>query len=198
MMAIIFGGLPARLMFSSTICLFFPLYLSNLGFSQSSIGRNLMIFGIVTFAFSRLAAQAIENLKSKATFLLLLSILMIGFSILIPAFVPYSFAPELSIATYALGAVINTCSMMSIIEQVSIREFDNFTKGTLLSYHFIAERIGMILGPVVVSNLLNLFSFDKTMLVLGGFMIICSFIYGTYSIFASKFYPLDLNRGAKT
>lgn len=51
MVTLISAGMPVRLMFSPLICLFYPLYLRNLGFSQSSIGRNLMIFGVKTFAF---------------------------------------------------------------------------------------------------------------------------------------------------
>ncbi len=198
MMTIIFAGLPARLMFSSIIHLFFPLYLNSLGLSQSSVGRNLMIFGIVTFVFSVLTAQFVEKLKSKAPYILLASIFMIGISIFIPRFVPYDFAPELSLFIYALGSVIHTCAIMSTIEEFSIKEFDNFTKGTLLSYYFIAERIGLILGPVVVSNLLNLFGFDKTMIVLGSFMTICSLVYGVHYIMSDKFFDLKRNVGVKS
>ena len=193
MVTLISGAMPARLMFSSLICLFYPLYLRNLGFSQSSTGRNLMIFGVVTFAFSGLAAKAIEKLKKYSTFILFMSIFLISVSISIPIFFKSDFAPSIALLLYSISAVIHTCIILSILEDFSIKEYENYRKSTVLAYYFTTERIGMTMGPALISTLLHALSFTKTMLVLAIFMFIFSMIYGIFHFFNRKFPKITKN-----
>ncbi len=189
MVTLIGAGMPVRLMFSSLICLFYPLYLRNLGFSQSSIGRNLMIFGVITFAFSSFAAKSIEKFRKYNSLILFMSVVLIGIAILVPRIVHSDFAPSLAVSIYATCAVVNTCTMMSILEEFSVREYKNYRKSTILNYYFVTERMGMIMGPAIISFLLHAVSFTGTMTILAIFMFVCSIVYGTYQLFKRR--PLE-------
>jgi predicted MFS family arabinose efflux permease len=186
MITLIFAGLPSRFIFASLVCLFLPLYLRSLGYSQSYVGRNLMIYGIVMFAFSTIAAKIIDKLKLKTPQLLFLSTFLIGISILILALDQISIAPKIALFSYAIMAVIHVCAMMSYLDQFSEKVSESHSRETVLSFYFIAERIGMILGPVLVTYVLNFADFEVTIYALTSFIVLCSVVYGAHHLFSVK------------
>lgn len=115
-----------------------------------------------------------------------MSLVLIGISIIYPRIVHSDFAPSLAVSIYAACAVINTCTMMSILENFSVKEYKNYRKSTILNYYFITERMGMIIGPVIISFLLHAVSFTGTMIILAVFMCVCSIVYGGYQLFKKQ------------
>lgn len=182
------SGLPARLIFTSIICMFYPLYLTvEMGNTQSTTGRVIMIFGVTSFLISPLAARFIEKIQLPQI-MVSGSSFLIAFAILFDAFVPSLLGPIIGLFLYAAGAVTHTLAMMSLLEKISEKEYNNHTKSSILSMYFIVERIGMTCGPALVGLLLTYFSFYETMLMLGLIIVIPNTVYLIYWVYVHLAY----------
>lgn len=193
--AVIFSGVPARMIFSSLICFIYPLYLRSLGNSQASVGRIVMIYGIVSFVASPFAARIIERIYS-GPYTLMLSALCIASSLFLTFFTTNLLTTCFALGIYTLGSVLHTCSMMSVLERIAEIEYENHTKDTILSFYFIFERVGMITGPAIFSLALTFYDYQTTIVMMAAVVFISTFIYFILNFSIGSYYSQKNSIGA--
>lgn len=186
-LSVIFTGLPARMIFSSLVCFLYPLYLRFLGNSQASVGRIIMIYGIVSFIFSPFAAAVVERIQS-ARYVLIMSAFIIAGALALSAFSGNVLGASVALGLYTIGAVLQTCGMMALLEKISEIEYHNHTKGSILSFYFIFERVGMVIGPALFSVILARFGFQETLYIMAVTVFICALIFWIGSMSSRHYY----------
>lgn len=183
--SVLFSALPTRLLFSAVICYLYPLYLVSLGNSQSSIGRIIMIFGIISFFFSPFAPRFVMKVKNPSLAAAILSCI-IAIPMVFDIFMQSTEGIVLQIALNTLCTIFFISAFMAHLDHISEREKDSFSKSAVLGFYFIFERIGMILGPTFTGLILSRTDFPHTLLYLGYALLILNIAYIGYNLLSQK------------
>ena len=183
--AVICSGLPMRLLHSSLVCFLYPLYLQQLGNSQSAVGRTMMVFGIVMFLVSPIAPRLVTKFSDPPLVAIVVSFMMGGL-MMMDHFFQTTEGVILGLAIYAIGSVIHVSAVMAILESIFKKVSQEHTQSTILNFYFTFERIGMIFGPIITSVLLTHFSYSKTLFYIGIMILFLNSIYSAYLLFDSR------------
>ena len=180
-LAIFCSSLPIRLIFSGAILFLYPLYLHQLGNSQSMVGRIMMVYGIITFLVATSVPKYVKRVKNSAALTIIMSILVAIPMMLDPIFQSTEgIIVQISVNTICLMVFIN--AQMSIIDKISNQNYKNHTKSSILSFYYMFEYLGMILGPSIASILLINTDFTHTLFYLGTGIFVINLIYVAFLI----------------
>lgn len=175
--AIFLSGFPTRLLFTALIGYFYPLYLIHLGNTQSAIGRIMMLFGLLMFLISPIAARVVSRFKLP-NYAALACSTVIALTLLIGWIAKSTNGVIFGVCVYTIASVIHISAMMSIIEKTS--EDSKLSKTTVLGFYFVIERIAMIFGPALFGFFLAKTNFSTTLLVIGLLVLICNGLYALF------------------
>ena len=175
---IIFCAIPTKIILTGFLYFMVPLYLVSLDASQSEIGRVMMVYSLIIIPLSPLAS-GIADKSGKMKELVLLGTVLSG-GILISLYGEASFY-KLLLAVALMGvahSILKAPLIASALEAAEATPEVGRTK--VLGILRTAERIGSVLGPVLVATLLTLYDFGEAMAIVGTGVLIsalCMFIF---------------------
>lgn len=175
---IIFCAIPTKIILTGFLYFMVPLYLVSLDASQSEIGRVMMVYSLIIIPLSPLAS-GIADKSGKMKELVLLGTVLSG-GILISLYGEASFY-KLLLAVALMGvahSILKAPLIASALEAAEATPEVGRTK--VLGILRTAERIGSVLGPILVATLLTLYDFGEAMAIVGtGVLIsaVCMFIF---------------------
>ncbi|MFT2111734.1 MFS transporter [Marinomonas sp. 2405UD68-3] len=158
-------AIPAKIVLTGFLYFMVPLYLVSLEASQSEIGRIMMIYSLIIIPLSPIASGIADRTK-KMKELVVLGTLLSG-GILISLYGEASFFKVL-LAVALMGvahSILKAPLIASALE--AAEDTPEVGKTTVLSTLRTSERIGGVLGPVIVAVLLAFYDFGETMMVIG-------------------------------
>jgi len=175
---IIFCAIPTKIILTGFLYFMVPLYLVSLDASQSEIGRVMMVYSLIIIPLSPLAS-GIADKSGKMKELVLLGTVLSG-GILISLYGEASFY-KLLLAVALMGvahSILKAPLIASALEAAEATPEVGRTK--VLGILRTAERIGSVLGPVLVATLLTLYDFGEAMAIVGTGVLVsalCMFIF---------------------
>ncbi|MGB0940771.1 MAG: MFS transporter [Marinomonas sp.] len=175
---IIFCAIPTKIILTGFLYFMVPLYLVSLDASQSEIGRVMMVYSLIIIPLSPLVS-GIADKSGKMKELVLLGTVLSG-GILISLYGEASFY-KLLLAVALMGvahSILKAPLIASALEAAEATPEVGRTK--VLGILRTAERIGSVLGPVLVATLLTLYDFGEAMAIVGTGVLVsalCMFIF---------------------
>lgn len=175
---IVFCAIPTKIILTGFLYFMVPLYLVSLDASQSEIGRVMMVYSLIIIPLSPLAS-GIADKTGKMKELVLLGTVLSG-GILISLYGEASFYKVL-LAVALMGvahSILKAPLIASALEAAEATPEVGRTK--VLGILRTAERIGSVLGPVLVAVLITLYDYGEAMSLIGvGVLIsaLCMFIF---------------------
>lgn len=164
-MLILFCAIPAKIILTGFLYLLVPLYLASLEASQSEIGRIMMIYSLIIIPISPLASRFADRLGDNLWVVITATILS-GIA-LIGLYQSESVARVL-LVVLALGIAHSFIKAPLIVAALEAAEKSTgVTRTSALSVLRTSERIGSVIGPVVVAGLMVVFSHEMTAVLLG-------------------------------
>ena len=168
-----FTAIPAKMTLAGFIAYLVPLYLTELGHNESSVGRLMMLYGLATlsciFIFARYADQT-----RKFVQVIFFGGLLAGIGCIASLFshhIGISNTGAVVIAILALGfghAMVMT-SQNALILMVAGNHADTIGRATAVSAYRVFERTGMVIGPLVAVALVSQFGYHDA---IAGFGVI--------------------------
>lgn len=170
---IIFSGIPAAVATIGFLNYFSPVYLKQLGASQSDIGRLFLINGLCMVYIAPYVSKLIDRSESKKKYVVLSG--LIG-SI---AFVCFQYASHtagvfLTVLLLGISASINDPSRNSYLLKLGITREFGISKS--LSISSSSYRIGQVLGPLIFGILLSVYGMDGIM-YLGALYLVITLVF---------------------
>lgn len=156
------SAIPAKLLLTGFLYYSGPVYLSQLGANQSSVGRILMAYGLAIVLISPLSAWLGDRLKKKTAFIVFgggLSALAILFVYWVDGVMGMFGGVLLLGVAHAVGV---SPQLALLTEKVKMR--DGLTLGKTIGIFRLTERIGNIAGPIVAATLISLLGFQSAFL----------------------------------
>ena len=177
---VLFCAIPAKVILTGFLYLFVPIYLASLDATQSEIGRVMMLYSLIIIPISPLASGFADRL-GKNLWMVIGATIASGI-VLLGLYQSESVAMVLTVVV-ALGIVHSFLKAPLIVAAMEAAEKSpDITRTGALSLLRTSERIGSVIGPVVVAAMLVVLDFGEvaailgiTVAVLGTIMAILSF-----------------------
>ena len=175
----VLAAIPGKLILSGFLFYLVPLYLSELGNRQSTIGWMIMIYGVSTLVCMPLASRfadrsgchavAVATGGMLASFGCLVNLLdeVIGNP---------SNAVMIAIAAVGVGHSLALTSQTAIVQAVTSLHKDIGQASAIGAYRLV-ERTGMVLGPIIAAALAASFGYHGAIVGMGIIVLVSSILY---------------------
>ena len=181
---VLFCAIPAKVILTGVLYLFVPIYLASLDASQSEIGRIMMVYSLIIIPISPLASGLADRL-GKNLFMVIGATVMSGI-VLLGLYQSASVAAVLAVVA-ALG-VVHACLKAPLIVAAmeAAEQSPDITRTGALSLLRTSERIGSVIGPVVVAALLVVLDYGQVAAIIGVCVAALGFVMALLSLKFNK------------
>lgn len=162
---VLFCAIPAKVILTGFLYLFVPIYLASLDATQSEIGRVMMLYSLIIIPTSPLASGFADRL-GKNLWMVIFATIASGV-VLVGLYQSTSAAMVLAVVA-ALGVVHGFLKAPLIVAAMEAAEKSaDITRTGALSLLRTSERIGSVIGPVIVAALLVYLDYGEVAAILG-------------------------------
>lgn len=174
----LFSALPAKLVLGGLFFYLVPLYLADLGNTQSNVGRVMMVYGIACVAITPLAARRSDRLN-RPRVLLALGGLVISLGCVLPAFADATGLVLASVAIMGAGHALVTAPQLAIIQEIAEGSGEDLGlgPGAIVGAFRTLERIGTAAGALVVGAVVTFVGYGEAMMAVGILVLLCTALY---------------------
>ena len=174
----LFSALPSKLVLAGLFFYLVPLYLADLGNSQSNIGRVMMVYGIACVAITPLAARRSDHLRRTRTFIAAGGFVA-GAGCLLPALTDSTGLVLAAVAIMGAGHAMLTAPQLAAIQEVAEQAGPRLGlgPGAIVGAFRTVERVGTALGALAVGAVVTFVGYGEAMLVTGVFALLCTVVY---------------------
>ena len=167
MVLTLFSAVPNKLVLSGLYFFLLPLFLADLGNTQSNIGRVLMVFGLACIAVTPLAASGADRSGRPRTFIILGG-LMSGLGCLLPTLVGSTAGVVAAAAVLGTGQALTTAPQLAVVQGIAERggRF-GVGPGAIVGAFRTIERIGTAAGALAVGAVVTFVGYGQAMLIVG-------------------------------
>lgn len=167
------SAVPAKVALAGFLYYSIPLYLKELGHDQSSTGRIMMAYGLVIIMLSPLVAQFADRARHRWRFV------MIGgyaaaIAIAMPLFVEGGMGAALAVIGLGIGHAIGVSSQMTLINDRCEAVVKEVGQAAAVGIFRMIERIGMLLGPILLGAMIALSNFVNAFVVMAGLIFLAT------------------------
>ncbi|MEM8553644.1 MAG: MFS transporter [Pseudomonadota bacterium] len=162
---IIFCAIPAKVILTGVFYLMVPIYLASFGSSQSEIGRIMMLYSLLIIPMSPLASRLCDRLGQNLGFVIGATV---ASGIVLMLMYQNTTLGGVVLMVGALGVAHAFLKAPLIVSAVEAAErIPNVSRTVAMSLLRTSERIGSVIGPILVSALLVSYSFEWTAAIIG-------------------------------
>jgi MFS family permease len=170
------SAIPSKVALTGILYYSVPLYLNSLGVNQSSTGRVLMAYGLAIILLSSGVAGMADRLQGRWRFVAAGGYLG-AFAIALPYFIQSTYGIVLGVLCLGIAHAVGVSSQLALVGEYCKDAVQQIGQATTTGIFRLLERIGNILGPIVVGLLVAFFDYK------GAFYGVALLTFVTTSLF---------------
>lgn len=175
---VLFCAIPTKIILTGFLYYLVPLYLVSLDASQSEVGRVMMIYSLIIIPLGPIASQLADR-SGKMIELVIMGTVLSG-AILISLFGEASMM-AMVLAVAMMGAAHSILKAPLIAAAMEAAEATpDVGRTAALGVLRTSERIGSVIGPVLVASLLAIYDYGEAMVIIGTGIVISGIVMGIY------------------
>ena len=180
----VFAAIPGKLILTGLLFYLVPLYLSELGYRLSVIGWMITLYGASTFVCTSFVARFADRSGRHA------AVVAVGGALaglgclasLTEAAVGGPFyAVMIAIIALGFGHALSLSSEIAIVQNVARRR-GGLHQASMIGAYRLAERGGMVLGPIVAGTLAAGFGYRGAIVGIGVILLVSIAVYAVVTI----------------
>jgi predicted MFS family arabinose efflux permease len=189
---VILAAIPAKMLLTGFLFYLAPLILSDLGASDSEIGRLAMIYGISALLLMPLFATLCDRLKAHG-FMVGAGALISGVGLLPLVFGAEVWTIAVAILALGVGQSMSISAQTALISIVGRRQIAVDGPGPVFGVFRLVERIGAALGPLVAAQLAHPYGFEAAAYLFGFAAVVAGTLFSSFflSVGVEPEPPLD-------
>ncbi|WP_439813791.1 MFS transporter [Zavarzinia sp. CC-PAN008] len=170
LLVVLFSAVPARLMLTGFLFYMSPLYLTELGYSESEIGRFMMSYFLCMLVVSPLVSTLADRFGTHRL------LMLAGGLASAAGALAYGMGHSLWLLLggtilVGLGQAMVTTPQLALIPDLFREQCERYGLSTVIAVFRIVERIGSIAGPLVMAALATALGFAEASSILGWIML---------------------------
>ena len=167
------SAVPAKVALAGFLYYSIPLYLKELGHDQSSTGRIMMAYGLVIIMLSPLVAQFADRAQHRWRFVMLGGYAA-ALAVAMPLFFEGATGAALAVVGLGIGHAIGVSSQMTLINDRCGEVVKEVGQAAAVGIFRMIERIGMLLGPILLGVMIALSSFINAFVIMAGLIFLAT------------------------
>jgi MFS family permease len=167
------SAVPAKVALAGFLYYSIPLYLKELGHDQSSTGRIMMAYGLVIIMLSPLVAQFADRAQHRWRFVMLGGYAA-ALAVAMPLFFEGATGAALAVVGLGIGHAIGVSSQMTLINDRCGEVVKEVGQAAAVGIFRMIERIGMLLGPILLGAMIALSSFINAFVIMAGLIFLAT------------------------
>ena len=167
------SAVPAKVALAGFLYYSIPLYLKELGHDQSSTGRIMMAYGLVIIMLSPLVAQFADRAQHRWRFVMLGGYAA-ALAVAMPLFFEGATGAALAVVGLGIGHAIGVSSQMTLINDRCGDVVKEVGQAAAVGIFRMIERIGMLLGPILLGVMIALSSFINAFVIMAGLIFLAT------------------------
>ena len=167
------SAVPAKVALAGFLYYSIPLYLRELGHDQSSTGRIMMAYGLVIIMLSPLVAQFADRAQHRWRFVMLGGYAA-ALAVAMPLFFEGATGAALAVVGLGIGHAIGVSSQMTLINDRCGEVVKEVGQAAAVGIFRMIERIGMLLGPILLGAMIALSSFVNAFVIMAGLIFLAT------------------------
>lgn len=181
---VLFCAIPAKVILTGFLYLFVPIYLASLEATQSEIGRVMMLYSLIIIPISPLASGFADRLGKNLW--MVIGATTVSGVVLLGLYQSASVAGVLLVVA-ALGVVHAFLKAPLIVAAMEAAEQSpDITRTGALSLLRTSERIGSVIGPVVVASMLVVLDYGEVAALVGLVVAFLGLVMAALSLKSEK------------
>ena len=172
----LFAGMPAKILLTGFLYYLVPLFLTELGSTQSEIGRVAMVWGVASVVLMPITARVADRYGCYS--------LLVGGGGLLAGIglVPLFLWPDanhvlLAVTALGVGQALSIAPQLALVTKICAREIQTIGSAPVLGRYRLLERVGSAMGPFIASALDICLGGADAITVLGLFGVISAVIF---------------------
>lgn len=175
----LFGAIPAKVILTGFLFYLTPLYLNELGNSQSEIGRGMMVYFIVMVFGTPIFARLADRFGMRFLPVMVGGLLAGGGAMVL--FIWHdTLAVIAGVGALGAGHALSTAPLISMVPSICAREVAVMGQTTVLGVFRILERVGSVAGPFLTAFLVAKFGNAEAIAYLGAFVLTATVLMGAF------------------
>ena len=174
---IVLAAIPAKIVLTGFIFYTAPLYLYQLNLSQSAIGRNVMLYGLVMLLTIPAGAWIADRFGRSRDIIVAAGVVN-GLALLTPLFIAPQIAMPIAIAVTGLCQGLAAAPQLAIVPALCPEESEIFGSPVLFGYLRFAERIGSLVAPLLAALLVTFVGYEGSMVAVGILSLVPAVTFG--------------------
>ena len=175
----VFAAIPGKLILTGFLFYLVPMYLSELGYRLSVIGWMITLYGVSTLACTSFAARFADRSGRHAAVVAVGGVLA-GLGCLASLAEnaiggPFN-AVLVAILALGFGHALSLTSEIALVQNVARRR-GGLHQASMISAYRLAERAGMVLGPIVAGTLATRFGYQGAIVGIGVILLVSTALY---------------------
>lgn len=154
-----FAAIPGKMMLAGFIAYLVPLYLTQLGHNESSVGRLMMLYGLATLSCIFICARYADHTQ-KYVHVIFAGGAFAGLGCIASIFtnqigINDTGTVVTAILALGFGHALTLTSQNALILQVAEAHANTMGRASVVSTYRLFERLGMVIGPLVAVMLIG-------------------------------------------
>jgi MFS family permease len=171
---VLFQAIPAKIALVGFLMYFVPLYLSDIGTSQSDIGRIAMTYALMLIFLGPLVSRWFNEPRYRR-YMVLTGGLITGIAMLSFHWLEDSLAILMLVMALGIAHAFSLSSQASLIVETSLVK--RLGTGVGMGVYRLWERTGNVIGPFVVATLVATGGYHQAVVWLGAGTVLLSILY---------------------
>ena len=175
----VFAAIPGKLILTGFLFYLVPLYLIELGYRLSVVGWMITLYGASTLACASLAARFADRTGRHAA-VVAAGGALVGLGCLASVYdtaIGGAFnAVVVAIVALGVGHALSLTSEIAIVQHAARRR-GGLHQASMVSAYRLAERGGMVLGPIVAGTLAASFGYQGAIVGIGVILLVSIALY---------------------
>ncbi|MBN2126182.1 MAG: MFS transporter [Deltaproteobacteria bacterium] len=169
-----FASIPSALCFVGFLYYATPIYLKAIGFTQSNIGRLIMVYGLSMIYLAPLVNKYVDRTQNKKFFIAIGGFLGgIGLAV----FFVYTGFLAAAFAILMLGISSSVSLAAQTVFAVDVQAARKIGVGRAMGIYRFLQRMGQVLGPIVLGGMIAAMGVEQGMAVTGAAYIIFTILF---------------------
>jgi predicted MFS family arabinose efflux permease len=173
---LMFSSIPTKVMLTGYLFYIIPLYLNDLGETQSAIGRIMMAYGLTVMVLAPWISRIADRSGRHALFAGVGG-LIAGAGALLVFEANTALVVLISVVSLGLAHAFNNATQLALVPEVCRAECERIGRSSVFAIYRLLERGGSVLGPVIAAALAERFGYQQALGLLGVLGIVCGVLF---------------------
>ncbi len=172
------SAMPAKIALAGVFFYLVPVYLNELGNTQSVIGRIMMVYGVACIVVTPIAARWSDRLGRTDAFVALGGVLgAVGCAV--PSFLESSAGVAVGVGVLGLGHAMLTAPQLASVQKIAadVGPEVDMGVGAVVGVFRTVERVGTALGAVLLAALVANFGYSSALAATAAGTLLLGLLY---------------------